>query len=214
MTREDAAAAEDFTVSDAIARYLTSQQTFGRLASATRKIHRSHLRRFAAAHGTTPFAAIDVDTIEGYLDQQMSAHVSRAAHKVLRALFRFGTKKMRWRADDPTKQIDARRSKPAPAGSHGRTASYDSSRPRIRSGPRRGCASRSRSTPGNGVATCGKSGMATSATMARYLSGSKKPVPSFICRCVPSCARSSMPRPAVPTFCWSPRPAGNSALTI
>jgi integrase len=107
VTREDAAAAEDFTVSDAIARYLTSQQTFGRLASATRKIHRSHLRRFAAAHGTTPFAAIDVDTIEGYLDQQMSAHVSRAAHKVLRALFRFGTKKMRWRADDPTKQIDA-----------------------------------------------------------------------------------------------------------
>ena len=107
MTREDAAAAEDFTVSDAIARYLTSQQTFGRLASATRKIHRSHLRPFAAGHGTTPFAAIDVDTIEGYLDQQMSAHVSRAAHKVLRALFRFGTKKMRWRADDPTKQIDA-----------------------------------------------------------------------------------------------------------
>ena len=110
MTRKDdsthSADAEDLTVTDAVARYLASKQSFGRLAPATRKIHRSQLRRFAAMHGVVPFTAIDAAIVADYLDQQISEHVARAAHKVLRAFFRFGMA-MRLRCDDPTKQIDA-----------------------------------------------------------------------------------------------------------
>jgi integrase len=119
------------TVNDAIARYLASRQNFGRLAPATQKIHRSHLRRFAALHGTSSFAAIDAGIIAEYLDAQASEHVGRAAHKVLRSFFRFGVK-MRWRAEDPTKQVDAPKVKAGggrAAWSDGELRAYEAAHP-------------------------------------------------------------------------------------